>query len=246
MSENDSPYPKEFLDHLNSITNKRARVIIDHIMEHGFITTEDLETKGYSHPPRAARDVREAGIPLETFKVKSHNNKSIAAYRFGDIAQFQQNRVAGRVLFSKKFKKELYELGKGRCFICNGEFEERYLQVDHRVPYQIGGDINLERKTDGFMLLCGPCNRAKSWSCEHCSNWKEDKKPNICMECYWGSPEHYSHIALKELRRLDLQWSGNEVKYYDAVKVVAEQNNIELPEFIKKIVADKTKKVKKK
>jgi hypothetical protein len=66
------------------------------------------------------------------------------------------------------------------------------------------------------------------------------------MECYWGSPEHYSHIALKELRRLDLQWSGNEVKYYDAVKVVAEQNNIELPEFIKKIVADKTKKVKKK
>ncbi|MCC7222318.1 MAG: hypothetical protein IT273_01230 [Chitinophagales bacterium] len=57
-------------------------------MEHGFITTRDLETKyGYSHPPRAARDVREAGIPLETFNVKSEEGKSIAAYKFGDLTQ---------------------------------------------------------------------------------------------------------------------------------------------------------------
>ena len=65
-------YPKEFIDLIESITNKRPRIVIDHIIEHGFITTEDLEkTYGYSHPPRAARDVREAGIPLETFKIKS-------------------------------------------------------------------------------------------------------------------------------------------------------------------------------
>ncbi len=59
-------YPKAFLDHINSISNKRARIVIDHIMKHGFITTEDLETTyGYSHPPRAARDVREAGYLLK-------------------------------------------------------------------------------------------------------------------------------------------------------------------------------------
>jgi hypothetical protein len=57
--------------------------VIDHILQYGFIATEDLEnTYGYNHPPRAARDVREAGIPLETFKVKSKEGKSIAAYRF--------------------------------------------------------------------------------------------------------------------------------------------------------------------
>lgn len=243
MSKKKSIYPKEFLDHINSISNKRARIVIDHIMKHGFITTEDLEnTYGYSHPPRAARDVREAGIPLETFKVKSQNNKSIAAYRFGDIATYQKNRVAGRVLFSKDFKKKLYEIGNGRCFICNGEFEERYLQVDHRVPYQVGGDIDIERKMDDFMLLCASCNRAKSWSCEHCDNWKKAKKPNVCMECYWGSPENYNHIALKEMRRLDVQWSGDEVKYYDAIKIIADKNDIELPDFVKKMIADKTKK----
>lgn len=244
MSEKKIEYPKEFLEYVNSITNKRAKVVIDHILNNGFITTEDLETTyGYSHPPRAARDVREAGIPLETFKVKSNNNKSIAAYRFGNVTKLQKNRVAGRIVFPKELKKQLYEIGKGRCFICNGGFEKRYLQVDHRVPYQVGGDIDNNRKIEHFMLLCGSCNRAKSWSCEHCNNWAENKNPKICMECYWGSPEHYNHIATKEMRRLDVQWTGDEVKYYDAINMIAEQNEIELPEFIKKIISDRIKKI---
>jgi hypothetical protein len=242
MSKDKIEYPKEFLDYVNSITNKRAKVVIDHILEHGFITTEDLETTyGYSHPPRAARDVREAGIPLETFKVKSNNNKSIAAYRFGDINQLQKNRVDGRILFPKEFKKQLYEIGNRRCFICNGEFAERYLQVDHRVPYQVGGDIDSDRKIGHFMLLCGSCNRAKSWSCEHCDNWQATQKPEICMDCYWGNPEHYIHIATNEIRRLDIHWTGDEVKYYDAIRITAEQNKIELPEFVKNLIKDKTK-----
>ena len=36
-------YPKEFLEHIKSITNKRANIVINHIMKHGFITTEDLK-----------------------------------------------------------------------------------------------------------------------------------------------------------------------------------------------------------
>jgi hypothetical protein len=101
-------YPTEFLKLAESITNKRAKIVIDHILKHGFITTEDLEkTYGYNHPPRAARDVREAGIPLETFKAKSANGKSIAAYRFGDLSKIRNNRVDGRQIFSKEFKKSL-------------------------------------------------------------------------------------------------------------------------------------------
>jgi hypothetical protein len=70
---------EDFLKLIETITNKRAKIVIDHILKHGFITTEDLEvTYGYNHPPRAARDVREAGIPLETFSIKSKQGKSIA------------------------------------------------------------------------------------------------------------------------------------------------------------------------
>ena len=154
----------------------------------------------------------------------------------------QLNRIAGRVTFPKDFKSKLYELGKGRCYICNGEFEERYLQVDHRVPYEVGGDTADTRNIEDFMLLCGSCNRAKSWSCEHCDNWQKEKKPSLCMQCYWGSPTTYNHIALKEIRRLDLHWTGDEVKYYDAIRLIAEQNKIELPDFVKTVIADKTKK----
>ncbi|MCL2560794.1 MAG: HNH endonuclease [Rikenellaceae bacterium] len=235
-------YPKEFLEQIASITNKRAKIVIEHIIKHGFITTEDLETiYGYSHPPRAARDVRESGIPLETFKTKSKAGKSIAAYRFGDLNQLQKSRVEGRVAFSKEFKKQLCERFDGHCSICNAIFEDRYLQIDHRIPYQIGGDVYSERKISDFMLLCSSCNRAKSWSCEHCDNWREDKDFKICLSCYWGVPENYIHIAGKEMRRMDLQWSGEEVKYYDAIKLIAERNDIELPEFVKDIIAERTK-----
>ncbi|MCW5235063.1 HNH endonuclease signature motif containing protein [Verminephrobacter eiseniae] len=236
-------YPKEFLNHVKAITNKRAKIVIDHILEHGSITTEDLETTyGYSHPPRAARDVREAGILLETFKTNSKSGKSIAGYKFGDITKLQLNRVDGRISFPKEFKKKLYESGKGRCFVCHGGFEKRYLQVDHRVPYEVGGDTTATRDIEDFMLLCSSCNRAKSWSCEHCDNWQKDKKPTLCMLCYWGNPTNYNHIAIKEIRRLDLHWTSDEVKYYDAVRLIAEQNKMELPDFVKAVIADKTKK----
>ena len=212
-------------------------------MEHGFITTDDLQTKyGYTHAPRAARDVKDAGVPIEMFKVKSEiSGRQIGAYKFGDLTQLQTDRLAGRATFSKKFKKELFDACEGRCYICHGQFEQRYLQVDHRVPYEVAGDIG-DLKLENFMLLCGSCNRAKSWSCEHCANWRDKKVPAICMECYWGSPENYSHIALQNVRRLDVQWSGDEVTYYDAIQIIAKQNNLELPDFVKKIIEERTKK----
>ncbi|MEO8769104.1 MAG: HNH endonuclease signature motif containing protein [Ferruginibacter sp.] len=240
MSNEKREYPKEFLEYVQSITNKRAKIVIDHILLHGFITTEDLEnTYGYSHPPRAARDVREAGIPLITFKAKSEQGKSIAAYKFGNLLELQTNRIAGRVLFSKDFKTKLFEFCKGKCFICSGKFEERYLQVDHRVPYEVGGDLSVKnRDIKDYMLLCGSCNRAKSWSCEHCENWHATKDPKLCINCYWGNPGNYTHIALNDVRRLDIQWSGSEVNYYDVIKKVADQNKIQLPDLIKKIISE--------
>jgi 5-methylcytosine-specific restriction endonuclease McrA len=242
MSEKKQTYSKEFLEYIRTINNKRAKIVIDHIMQHGFITTEDLEnTYGYNHPPRAARDVREAGIPLETFKVKSKEGKSIAAYKFGDINNLQLNRVGGRVSFPKEFKKKLLELSKGKCAVCNGEFAERYLQIDHKTPYEVGGDRVAERNIEDFMLLCGSCNRAKSWSCEHCENWRTEKNTELCKHCYWGNPINYNHIALREIRRLDLQWEGEEVKNYDAIKFIADGNNIELPDFVKRILKNKLK-----
>lgn len=57
--------PEEFKKVLDAVTNKRARFVIDTILKKGFCSTEDLKNGGYEHAPRAARDVRELGIPLD-------------------------------------------------------------------------------------------------------------------------------------------------------------------------------------
>ena len=55
----ESEYSPEFLARLRAVTNLRPKRVIDHILEHGFVTTEELRIiYGYDHPPRAARDVR--------------------------------------------------------------------------------------------------------------------------------------------------------------------------------------------
>ena len=231
-------YPEEFLELLGFVKGKRARIVIDHILEHGFITTEELEVKyGYKHPPRAARDVREQGIPLETFQAKNAEGRVIAAYRFGDLSNIQRDKLGGRKIFSKKFKRGLVEKSGAKCFICLEEYEGRYLQVDHRTPYEISGDFDgAERSPEDYMLLCGSCNRAKSWSCEHCANWLEEKSPEICSSCYWAHPESYKHIALRPIRRLDLVWTGHEVEVYERLRQRVEMMHDSLPDYVKSVI----------
>lgn len=121
--------------------------------------------------------------------------------------------------------------------MCMGHFELRYLQVDHRIPYEVAGDIDFEEKNiNEYMLLCGSCNRAKSWSCEHCENWLENKSQKICSTCYWAKPENYTHIALKEIRRLDLIWEDEKIKIYEKLKREALKNNKKIPDYVKKII----------
>jgi len=231
--------PKELVGLIENLPSKRARIVIEHILEHGFITTEDLEKGyGYNHPPRAARDVREAGIPLETFKTTSTGGRRIAAYRLGDLTELRKARLKGRRQFSKKFKAQLYEAIEGKCALCAGRFESRYLQVDHRVPYEVSGnEVALEPYANDYTLLCGSCNRAKSWSCEHCQNWLSAKSAAICSKCYWACPDDYLHIALREVRRLDLVWDQREITVYERLKKEAEQAGERVPDYVKRIIA---------
>src|SRR5262249_222068 len=87
-----------------------------------------------------------------------------------------------------------------------------------------------------YMPLCGSCNRAKSWSCEHCDNWLERKDPAICATCYWASPEDYDHVAMRQMRRLDVDWEGEGVAEFDAVANAAEEKQEAMPEFVKTVL----------
>jgi hypothetical protein len=237
-----SPLPDDILAKLRAIQSKRPRTVIEHIIEHGYITTEELtRLYGYTHPPRAARDVREQGIPLETFNVTDSTGRTIAAYRFGDLSQIAGGRLGGRRSFSRAFKEELIRAQGARCAICLTPYAPRYLQIDHRVPYEVLGDTDAERDPNDYMLLCGSCNRAKSWSCEHCVNWLEIKNPTICLSCYWANAASYKHIALREIRRADIVWTEGEVATFDLLKARADAQNEPLPEYVKAIIQEHLK-----
>lgn len=227
-------YPQAFLELCRSIKAKRPRTVIDHILKHGFITTEELKTiYGYNHPPRAARDVRERGIPLETFDVKGSDGRTIAAYRFADLEKTQFRRLTGRTGLSKQIKDALIEKYGCRCFIYLEDMDERDLQIDHRVPYEVGGDTD---NPDDFMLLSPSANRAKSWSCEHCENWQTLHRREICLSCYWAYPENYEHVAMRQVRRVDLIWQGDEVRHYDRLKADAREAHQSIPAFVKTLI----------
>ena len=229
--------PADFLALLASVTAKRPKTVIDHILKYGHVTTEELQNiYGYEHPPRAAQDVRDQGIPLETFKVTNAQRRSIAAYRFGDPSAVRGGVLAGRMVIPKEFKKALAELHGKRCGICLTNMESRYLQVDHRIPFQVGGDDQGERRVGDYMLLCGSCNRAKSWSCEHCPNFLKIHDPEICKSCYWASPEGYTHIATLEMRRLDVTWGRSEVEEYDQLSQSAKEAGMVVGDYVKMVI----------
>ena len=230
-------YPSEFLKKLKSVPAMRPKRVIDHILKHGQVTTEELkQVYGYNHPPRAARDVRELGIPLETIRVTGSDGRSIAAYRFGNPSQAKGSAHAGRIVLPKSLKEELIERNENRCAICSGTFDLGFLQVDHRVPYEVGGEPSGELNLDHYMLVCRACNRGKSWTCEHCPNWTSAKEPAVCGTCFWANPIHYSHIATIETRRLHLTWAGPETADYDGLDLLAHEADTPLPDYVKAIL----------
>jgi hypothetical protein len=184
--------------------------------------------------------VREHGIPIETFRVTGSDGRRIAAYRFNDVENKRFRKLSGRTGLSKKIRKALVEKYGCKCFIYLEEIDERELQIDHRIPYEIDGDGEAnELKPENFMLLSGSANRAKSWSCEHCENWNNIKDKTICLTCYWAYPENYSHIAMHQIRRIDLIWQGEEVGIYEKIKAEAHALDKEIPLFVKEILETK-------
>jgi hypothetical protein len=228
------PIDKKLLEAAQKVTAHRAKTVIDHIIKHGYISTEDLkDTYGYNHPPRAAGDVRDQGIPLETFKVTGRDGRKIAAYRFGDPSKIEDGKLGGRKVLPKQLKKSLIEKYGPKCAISCEQYDESHLQIDHRIPYRISGDEGSDRNPDDFMLLSGAAQRQKSWACEHCENFTNKKQLKICKSCYWASPENYTHVAMVQERRVDLIWQGDESKKYDSIKIAAKKEKVSIQEFIK-------------
>jgi hypothetical protein len=193
------------------------------------------EKYGYNHPPRAARDVREHGIALETYKVEDSTGRVIAGYRL-DLKTAPSRGKAGRKAIPKEIRTALLQKHGPGCALCGGKFDTTFLQVDHKVPYEVAGESEAEN-ADAFMLVCGSCNRTKSWACQHCENWNEKKEVAICKSCYWASPEEYEHVAMVAARRADVVWLAKDVKSFDKFRDACKKSGETIQDGIKKAVS---------
>lgn len=238
---NGEEVSKEFYDKLMSVTGKRARFVIDKIIQDGSCSTEDLKDAGYEHAPRAKRDVVEAGIPIIKVSGVDRSGRRMAVYKLGDWEEYKsQNSLAktkGRSNLTDKLKQKLIEEKGSVCALYGEKYSEALLQTDHRVPFEIGGDPNDMMDTSKFMLLSPSANRAKSWACEHCLNWLK-KDITMCETCYYASPEDYKHIAGEEERRLDVVFRKSEIDIYDMICDKAKRENISIQEAFKQIVVE--------
>lgn len=237
-------YSPELLAAAAKVTSKRGKIIIKHLLERGEVSTEELETVyGLTDAASAARDVKDAGVPLATKRGRRANGRQMVIYSFGDPSLIRGDRFQGRKVFPKEFKGILATKYGERCTLCSTPYELAHLQIDHRIPYQIAGEeAEGERSSDEYMLLCRSCQRSKSWACKHCDHWREGRQPDICRTCYWAFPEDYTHIALKDHRRLEIVWLGEEeVVDHTKLKELANRNAVALPLYAKAALAEYVK-----
>lgn len=233
---------QEFYEKLMSVTGKRARFVIDKIINDGSCSTEDLKDAGYEHAPRAKRDVVEAGIPIANDKGIDRSGRRMAVYKFGDWEEYKKqntlSKTRGRNNLTDALKQKLISEQGAKCTLYGEEYPENLLQTDHRVPFEIGGDPDDMMDTQYFMLLSPSANRAKSWSCEHCSNWTV-KDVDMCDRCYFAHPENYEHIAGEDERRVDIVFKKDDIQIYEEIKNKAESEGVSIQEAFLDYFRDK-------
>jgi hypothetical protein len=217
---------------VEAVTNKRARFVLDFILANGFITADDIQRQGYREHRRAVMDCRDLGFPI--IKTKSPGG-GVGAWSLDPSAELRATKT-GRKNFRKVFRGELLARADHRCEVCGTSEVDRQLQIDHKIPYAI--DPGSGREIEGeFQMLCGSCNRTKSWTCEHeCPNWQV-RDPARCMTCMWASPGDYEHIAEHLRRRITLVFDGTEgAATYDRLKGIADAADRPLGDIVEELL----------
>jgi hypothetical protein len=232
--------PQELMEYIElviPVASKRAKYVLDKLIIKGFITSQELRDEGYIHGARAIGDVRDNGIPLVTLDAKSEDGRSIARYELGPVSEIKRNKLGGRKAFPTSLKKILIDRDGPFCAISEQELPVDQLQVDHKIPFYLTGDISTARDPADFMLLSRSMQRSKSWACENCDNLKRVFDIRICSTCYWAFPNAYEHIAMKEERRVDVVFTNEEVRIIDRLRDAAQNDGVSIQATIKNILA---------
>lgn len=217
--------------------NRRAVAAVRLMLENGSVTTAEMAALGYDHPPRALMDAKDAGVPFVMQMIRSEDGKRMARYTLTDDAK--RANSTGRQTIPKWIKAALLERDGSFDRLTGIPALPASLTVDHRIPFQIGGDSGLrEGDLHAFMLLELTSQRKKSWACEHCPNFIELRRPDICASCFWALPESYEHVATRPERREEVVWQGTEVSEHELLRLSAERDGLSVPDYLKQLARE--------
>lgn len=220
---------------LPKLKSLRAQKVLRRILDNGSVSTYELRQLGYGHPPRAAQDLKEAGVALKTvYSAHPETGNRMGSYVLDAEEPITSQTFSGRGALPKNLEAQLYEHYGVRCNMDSYDHGKRALQADHRIPYIVGGDPVGFNVSD-WQILCGSHQRKKSYECEQCPNYVA-KDTSVCRTCFWAYPENYTHVATRQARRTDLTWEQEQIGYYDKLREYAEIHGITMEEAAKYII----------
>ena len=126
----------------------RPKRVLEYLLKKGEVSTYQLGKLGYDQPPRAAMDLKDIGVKLVT-KSSKHpkTGNRMVIYMLDDD---QSNTFApGRKAFPKNFKQEIIDRDDSKCILCDKLYSSRFLQIDHKIPFILGGEDE-ELNSDDF------------------------------------------------------------------------------------------------
>ena len=229
--------PESFIKKAKAVTAKRAKTVIDHILKHGHITTEELKNLyGYNHPPRAVRDVREQGIPLETFRMHGQRQPKPRGLPLRRPFQDSAGTLAGRKCFCKEFRERHWSNVTAASVACVLTTPSPCMQstIGAHMKWVAGGGV----RHRGFNLDGGLMRQVLVLRA--LQQLDGETGPEGSYDVLFGaSPASYRHIAMRPVRRLELVWTEQEVAGFDKLSKAAQKRGMPLPDFIKTLLCDR-------
>lgn len=217
---------------IDAVTSPRARFVLNYIVDHGYVTADDIQDAGYREHRRAVMDCRDLGFTIKNSRVRSPQGGTVGAWTLDLDAELGAGR-AGRRQYPRTFRLRLLERATGRCEMCGAPEADRNLQIDHRVPFEIDPGSG-ELDPGEYQMLCGSCNRTKSWTCEtECPNWQA-RELGVCRTCMWAEPNDYQHVATIPRRQVTITWVGEDVTAFDELRAAANAAGMDLPSFVRR------------
>ncbi len=223
---------KEYVELVYPYATKRAKWAIDELLSNGSLTSSEMLEFGHMHPARVICDVRDQGIPVETTTI-FEQGKRYASYKLGKAKDINRAKFGGRKTIPTCIKHILVARNGMQCQLSKATLQSTDLEVDHRIPFALAGEPKHPKCPSNYMLLSRSMQMKKSKECAGCPNLKKLNSVDNCNECYWASPEHYTHKAMRQEQVTSINWTDKDAISLAKIRELALSHGLSVESLIK-------------